>query len=79
MIQHVANIVQSKKPINYAESGDEDEEESEEVFKQLSTNVKTTRASKKQKFSLEDSDDEFGMDAATEAALLDEGEDDSLP
>lgn len=46
------------------------------MFKPLSTNATSARASKKQKFSLEDSDDEFGMDAATEAALLDEGEHD---
>ena len=43
------------------------------MFRALSTNSQNSRASKRRKISLEDSDDEFGMDAATESAMLNDG------
>ncbi|KAK5109701.1 hypothetical protein LTR62_006824 [Meristemomyces frigidus] len=53
-----------KKQVNYAESDNEDEED---VFKPLSGN---SRAKKRRRISVkDDSDDEFGFDAATQAAL----------
>lgn len=55
----------SKKQVNYAESEDEDDEDG--VFKPLSGNG---RASKRRRISVkEDSDDDFGFDAATQAAM----------
>ena len=59
---------QAKKQIDYTES--DGNEEDEEIFKQLSANT-TRPASKRRKGnSMEDSDDDFGMDEATEAALV---------
>ncbi|OCL15066.1 DNA mismatch repair protein Msh6 [Glonium stellatum] len=63
-------IRQGKKAVNYAESDDEDE-----VFHPISANA-TRRASKRRKVALEDSDDEFGFDAATEEAMLQDDMDD---
>ena len=55
----------AKKQVNYAESDAEDDED--EVFKPLSGNG---RAAKRRRISVkDDSDDEFGFDAATQAAL----------
>nr|OQO17736.1 hypothetical protein B0A51_14358 [Rachicladosporium sp. CCFEE 5018] len=51
----------AKKPVSYAES-----DEDEDVFKPLSGNG---RAAKRRRISSKDSDDEFGFDAATEAAM----------
>lgn len=60
----------AKKSISYAESDAEDDED--EVFKPLSGN---RRAAKRRKVSIkDDSDDEFGFDASTQAAMeSDEG------
>nr|POE77607.1 dna mismatch repair protein msh6 [Quercus suber] len=56
-----------KKPVSYAESDDEDEDEDEAVFKPLSGN---RRAAKRRRISVKDeSDDEFGFDDATQAAM----------
>lgn len=56
----------AKKQISYAEPDDEEDD----VFKPLSGNG---RAAKRRRISTkEDSDDEFGFDAATQAALEDE-------
>lgn len=55
--------------VSYAESGSEGDED-DEVFKPLSGNG---RASKRRKVVLEESDDEFGMDAATEHMMAEEG------
>ncbi|KAF2815507.1 DNA mismatch repair protein MutS [Mytilinidion resinicola] len=55
-----------KKPVSYAESDDEDDE----VFQPISANARKGRATKRRRVSLEDSDDEFGVDAATEEAML---------
>ncbi|KAK3067161.1 DNA mismatch repair protein msh6, partial [Teratosphaeriaceae sp. CCFEE 6253] len=58
----------AKKQVSYAESDAEDDED--EVFKPLSGNG---RAAKRRRISVkEDSDDEFGYDAATQAAMEDE-------
>jgi DNA mismatch repair protein MSH6 len=58
----------SKKQVNYAESDDEDEA----PFKPLSGNG---RAAKRRRISVRDdsdSDDEFALDAATQAAMEDD-------
>jgi DNA mismatch repair protein MSH6 len=62
---------QAKKTVNYAESDDDDEED--EVFKPIANNARKGRANKRRKISLEDSDDEFDLDVATQEAMLDEG------
>ena len=57
----------AKKQVNYAESEGEDEDA---VFKPLAGNG---RANKRRRISVKDeSDDDFGLDAATEAAMEDE-------
>lgn len=56
----------AKKQVNYAESDDDDDD----VFRPLSGNG---RAAKRRRISTkEDSDDEFGFDAATQAAFDEE-------
>ncbi|KAK4545544.1 hypothetical protein LTR36_002894 [Oleoguttula mirabilis] len=63
-------VRKAKKQVNYAESDHEEDEE--DVFKPLSGNG---RAAKRRRISVkDDSDDEFGFDAATQAAM--EGDDD---
>ena len=63
----------AKKPVSYAESGaEEDDDDDEDVFKPISTNAKDRRASKRRKVVQDDSDDEFGVDEATEALMADE-------
>jgi DNA mismatch repair protein MSH6 len=57
--------------ISYAESDDDDDED--EVFKPLSGNSANTRAAKRRKVSVAESEDEFGMDEATEAAMASDG------
>ncbi|KAH9822948.1 Component of the post-replicative DNA mismatch repair system (MMR) [Teratosphaeria destructans] len=55
----------AKKQVNYAESDDDADED--EVFKPLSGNRRTA---KRRRISVkDDSDDEFGFDAATQAAM----------
>ena len=57
-----------KKQVNYVESDGEDDED--EVFKPLSGN---RRAAKRRRISVkDDSDDDFGYDAATQAAMEDD-------
>lgn len=59
-------IRKAKKKVNYVESDDEDDD----VFKPLSGNG---RAAKRRRVSTkEDSDDDFGLDAATQAAMEDD-------
>jgi len=60
---------QAKKVVNYVESDNEDDE----VLKPLFTNGPSTRPSKRRKFTLEDSDDEFEVDAAMEEAMVEVG------
>lgn len=56
----------AKKQVSYAESEDEEDD----VFKPLSGNG---RAAKRRRISSkQESDDEFGFDAATQAAIQDE-------
>ncbi|KAF2877020.1 DNA mismatch repair protein MutS [Massariosphaeria phaeospora] len=59
-----------KQPINYTET---DDDESDEVFQPLTNNARKGRATKRRKVSLEDSDEEFGLDPATQQAMLDDG------
>lgn len=60
----------AKKQVNYAES---DDDEDDEPFKPLSGNG---RAAKRRRISVkdEDSEDEFGLDAATQAAMVESDE-----
>lgn len=57
--------------MNYAESDDEDDA----VFQPLSANTDVRRPSKRRRVIADESEDEFGMDAATESAMA---EDDGL-
>ncbi|KAF2161698.1 hypothetical protein M409DRAFT_27757 [Zasmidium cellare ATCC 36951] len=59
----------AKKQVNYAESDDDEDE----VFKPLSGN---RRAAKRRRISVkdDDSEDEFGLDAGTQAAMLESDE-----
>ncbi|PPJ52403.1 hypothetical protein CBER1_10422 [Cercospora berteroae] len=60
----------AKKPVSYAESDDEDDE----PFRPLSGNG---RAAKRRRISVKDdeSDDEFGLDNATQAAMVESDDD----
>ncbi|KAI9700930.1 MAG: DNA mismatch repair protein msh6 [Bogoriella megaspora] len=66
---------QAKKKISYAESDDENEEDNDsDIFKPLSHNAANNRASKRRKISIEESEDEFGLDGTFDAAMAeDEG------
>lgn len=57
--------MQAKKQVSYAES---EGDSGDEVFRSISANT-SMRPSKRRKVVTDDSDDEFGMDAATEAAM----------
>jgi DNA mismatch repair protein MSH6 len=61
--------LQARKTVNYVMSDDEDDD----VFKPVANNAKKGRATKRRKMSEEESEDEFGLDAATQAAMLEEG------
>lgn len=58
-------MIQNKKPVSYAESEDEDDEV---ILKPRSTNA-ASRAAKRRKIALDDSDDDFAMDDAMESAM----------
>jgi DNA mismatch repair protein MSH6 len=58
-----------KQAVNYAESDDDEDE----VLQPTNANKLQRRPSKRRKVSLEDSDDDFGLDAETEAALAEAG------
>ncbi|KAI4692160.1 uncharacterized protein J4E84_003128 [Alternaria hordeiaustralica] len=63
----------ARKPVNYAESDDDDED----VLGPIANNARG-RATKRQRVTIEDdSDDEFGLDAATQKAMLEEDDDDA--
>jgi DNA mismatch repair protein MSH6 len=49
------------------------DDEEDEIFKPVANNAKKGRATKRRKVIEEESDDEFGLDAATQAAMLEEG------
>ena len=56
--------------MNYAESDDEDDD----VFKPIDNGARTGRASKRRRVVVDDdSDDEFGLDEATQQALIADG------
>lgn len=59
-----------KKTVNYTESESDDDDV---VLKPSSGNLLQRRPSKRQRLSLEDSDDEFGIDEDTEAAMAEAG------
>jgi DNA mismatch repair protein MSH6 len=61
--------MQGRKAVNYAES-DEDEDD---VLGPIANNSRA-RATKRRRVSVDDdSDDEFGLDAATQAAMIEDG------
>ncbi|KAH7119889.1 muts domain V-domain-containing protein [Dendryphion nanum] len=64
-----------KRSINYAESDDDEEDE---VFKPIANNSRKGRATKRQRVTLEDSEDEFGLDEATQQAMLEDDMDDFI-
>lgn len=59
-----------KKTVNYAESESDDDHV---VLKPSNGNRLQRRPSKRRRISPEDSDDEFGFDEATEAAMAEAG------
>ncbi|KAF2402743.1 putative DNA mismatch repair protein Msh6 [Trichodelitschia bisporula] len=61
-------VKKGRKAVKYAES--EDEANIDEVFKPVDANRRRVNPSKRRKTAIEDSDDEFGLDADTEAAML---------
>ncbi|KAF2705002.1 DNA mismatch repair protein Msh6 [Pleomassaria siparia CBS 279.74] len=64
----------TRKTVSYVESDDEEDE----VFKPVANNARKGRVLKRRKMSVEDSDDEFGLDAATQEAMLEEEMDDFI-
>ncbi|KAF2202503.1 DNA mismatch repair protein Msh6 [Delitschia confertaspora ATCC 74209] len=67
----------ARKSVNYAESDDDDDDE-DDVFQPISANARG-RATKRRRVSpLEDSDDEFALDEATQQAMLEEDLDDFI-
>ncbi|OCK86084.1 DNA mismatch repair protein MutS [Lepidopterella palustris CBS 459.81] len=63
-----------KKTVSYAESDDEEDD----IFQPISANARKGRATKRRRVSMEDSDDEFGFDAATQEAMLEDDIDDFI-
>jgi hypothetical protein len=64
-------VTQARKSVNYAES-DEDEDD-DDVLGPIANNSRG-RATKRLRVCVEDdSDDEFGLDAATQQAMLEDG------
>lgn len=67
-------FTQARKPVNYAESDDEEED----VLGPIANNARG-RATKRQRVVVDDdSDDEFGLDAATQKAMLEEEDEDDM-
>ena len=63
---------QARKSVNYAESDDDEDED--DVLGPIANNSRG-RAIKRRRVSVEDdSDDEFGLDDATQQAMLEDGE-----
>ncbi|KAF2476637.1 DNA mismatch repair protein Msh6 [Lindgomyces ingoldianus] len=62
----------AKKTVSYVESDDD----GDEVFQPIANNARKGRATKRRRVSLEDSDDEFGLDATTQEAMLEDDMDD---
>jgi DNA mismatch repair protein MSH6 len=66
-------IGQARKSVNYAESDDDEDED--DVLGPIANNSRG-RATKRMRVSVEeDSDDEFGLDAATQQAMLEDDDD----
>ncbi|RYN39569.1 DNA mismatch repair protein [Alternaria arborescens] len=64
----------ARKPVNYAESDDEEED----VLGPIANNARG-RATKRQRVVVDDdSDDEFGLDVATQKAMLEEEDEDDM-
>ncbi|KAF2264382.1 DNA mismatch repair protein Msh6 [Lojkania enalia] len=60
----------ARKAINYAESDNDDDED--EVLRPIANNGRKARPAKRRKISVEDSDDEFDLDAATQQAMVED-------
>ncbi|CAI6336012.1 unnamed protein product [Periconia digitata] len=67
----------AKKTVNYAESDDDDEDE-DDVFKPIANGARKGRLLKRRKVVSDDSDDEFGLDDATQQAILEDDLDDFI-
>jgi len=66
----------ARKAVNYAESDDDEDED--DVLGPIANNARS-RAMKRMRVSVEDdSDDEFGLDAATQQAMMDDDIDDFI-
>ncbi|KAF1958838.1 DNA mismatch repair protein Msh6 [Byssothecium circinans] len=65
----------AKKAVSYAESDDDDDEE---IFQPIANNARKGRVIKRRKVVSDDSDDEFGLDEATQQAMLDDAMDDFI-
>jgi DNA mismatch repair protein MSH6 len=64
------DFTQARKSVNYVES---DEDDDDDVLGPIANNSRG-RATKRRRVSVDDdSDDEFGLDAATQQAMLDDG------
>jgi hypothetical protein len=72
LLDSLANVVtQARKSVNYAES--DEEEDDDDVLGPIANNSRG-RATKRRRVSVEDdSDDEFGLDPATQQAMLEDG------
>jgi len=69
-------LAQARKAVNYAESDDDEDED--DVLGPIANNARS-RAMKRMRVSVEDdSDDEFGLDAATQQAMMDDDIDDFI-
>ena len=55
--------------VNYAESDDEDDE----VFQPIANGSRKGRLIKRRRVVSDDSEDEFGLDEATQQAMLEDG------
>jgi DNA mismatch repair protein MSH6 len=59
--------------VNYAESDEDEVEDEDDVLGPIANNSRS-RATKRRRVTVEDdSDDEFGLDAATQQAMLEDG------
>ncbi|KAF2691856.1 DNA mismatch repair protein Msh6 [Lentithecium fluviatile CBS 122367] len=66
----------AKKSVNYAESESDDDDD--EVFKPIANNARKGRLTKRRRVVSEDSEDEFGLDEATQQAMIEDDMDDFI-
>jgi DNA mismatch repair protein MSH6 len=63
--------------VNYAESDDDDDDD-EDVFQPIANNARKGRTTKRRKVVSDDSEDEFGLDEATQQAMIEDDIDDFI-